>query len=52
MFKGKTFDDMDLNELNENEDLVDDEDDRVFEEYRFVLGISQDYIVYICINTS
>ena len=32
---GKTFDDMDLDELNENEDLVDDEDDRAFEEYRF-----------------
>jgi len=33
---GRGFDDMNLDELNENEDDIDEEDEKVFEAYRSV----------------
>ena len=36
IFEGKSFDDMTLDELNEREDDIDEEEERIFEAYRFV----------------
>lgn len=35
-FTERGFDDMNLDELNENEDDIDEEDEKVFEAYRWV----------------
>lgn len=37
---GRGFDDMNLDELNENEDDIDEEDEKVFEAYRSVSCLS------------
>ena len=33
---GKTYDDMNLDELNDNEDDIDEEEERIFEAYRYI----------------
>ena len=39
MFIGKAFDDMTLDELNEKEDDIDEEEERIFEAYRWGMVI-------------
>ena len=41
IFEGKSFDDMTLDELNEREDDIDEEEERIFEAYRFVVKDSE-----------
>ena len=37
---GKTYDEMNLDELNENEDDIDEEEERIFEAYRYIMHFS------------
>ena len=50
IFEGKSFDDMTLDELNEREDDIDEEEERIFETYRFVYMSEFDSFLNIFIS--
>jgi hypothetical protein len=39
VFAEKGLDEMNLDELNENEDDIDEEEERLFEQYRYMLCV-------------
>ena len=48
---GKTYDEMNLDELNDNEDDIDEEEERIFEAYRYLsYFIIYNYKQYISLN--
>ena len=51
IFEGKSFDDMTLDELNEREDDIDEEEERIFEAYRFVY-MSKTQRVRVVLNST